>query len=392
LNKRILDHDVQCFIRDNTGIDVNKIALSKSPFEGVSSAELAGQIAGRKKCRKKLSLWYKQDSIYYPPLLSLEQCSSEATAAYKSKLALKGPLIDLTGGFGVDSVYFSTIALSVVHCEINGELSEIAAHNAGALNTHNMTFIAGDGIEYLKNTTDSFQTIYLDPARRGTKGKVFMLEDCAPNVVEHLDLLLSKSQRIIIKTAPLLDLSAGLKALKKVSEVHILSVKNECKELLWLIDIAATSEVKIVCATLNAEEKQFSFFKGEEEMGGPISTQLHNYLYEPDAALLKSGAFKLIAEKYGINKLHEQTQLYTSDELITGFPGRIFEIKEVLQGTALKKEKNLAGNVIVRNFKDSPEMLIKKHRIRTDENAFLIFTQSKSEGYILIKAAIRQYY
>lgn len=392
MNNRILDKEVQEYISLHTDADVRKIALSKSPFEGVSAAELAGQIAAKKKCKKKLPLWYVENNIYYPPLLSIEQCSSEVTAAYKAQLAGKGKLIDLTGGFGVDSYYFSRKNEWVTHCELNPELSAIARHNANAMNSNNQSFVAGDGIEYLKNKTEVFDTIYLDPARRDATGKVFLLEDCTPNVVELQDFLLTKAERILIKTAPLLDISVGLRSLKNVSEVHILSRKNDCRELIWVIDKAPAEKIKISAVTLNATEKQFSFFKGEEEIAAPVFSALEKYLYEPDAALMKSGAFNLIAERYDLKKLDDQTQLYTSDALNTAFPGRIFEIKEVLLGAALKKEKNLSGNVIVRNFRETPEILIKRHKIKPEEHSFLIFTKSKAEGYMLIKASIKQYY
>jgi hypothetical protein len=392
LNKRILDADVQEYINLHVDGNVHRIALSKSPFEGVTAAELAGQIAAKKKCQKKLPLWYVHEGIYYPPLLSVEQCSSEATARYKAILALEGTLIDLTGGFGVDSFYFSKTTTEVTHCELNAELSAIAAHNAAALGAKRMVFVTGDGLAYLRNSEKHFGTVYLDPARRGTSGKVFMLADCTPNVVELQDFLLTKADRVLIKTAPLLDISVGLRSLKNVSEIHILSVRNECRELLWVIGKQPAEKIKITAVTLNATDKHFSFIKGEEELQAPVAAALEKYLYEPDAALMKSGAFNLIAVYYRLKKLDDQTQLYTSDTIHTAFPGRIFEIKEILSGADLKKHKDLSGNVIVRNFRETPEVLIRKHRIKPDERTFLIFTQSKTERYILIKAEIIQYY
>lgn len=368
--------------------------MGKSPFTGVEATELANQIAAKKKCLRKLPAWYHQDSIYYPPLLSIEQSSSEITAQYKARLATGTSLIDLTGGFGVDSLYFAKSIPAVTHCEINIELSEIAAHNAHIFDQRNLHFLAGNGLEYLRDATETFDTIYIDPARRNTTGKVFMLKDCTPNVVEYLDLLLQKSSRIIIKTAPLLDISAGLKELKNVTEVHIVSVKNECRELLWIVENEATARPKIICVTLNEKEKQFNFFKGEEEAAEiPIpGGSLSEFLYEPDAALLKSGAFNLIAKTYGLKKLDKQTQLYTSDTFNALFPGRIFRINRMISSGELKKEKQLIGNVIVRNYRDKAENLVRKYKIKPDKHQFLIFTQSKEEGYIVIDATIEQYY
>lgn len=394
MNKHILDPAVQKYIELHLNDDVHRIAMAKCPFTAIEAAELANQIAAKKKCLRKLPTWHQQDFIYYPRLLSIEQSSSEITAQYKARLANGINLIDLTGGFGVDSLYFAKNITAVTHCEINAELSEIAAHNAEIFGQKNLRFIAGDGLEYLRNTSENFDTIYLDPARRSTAGKVFMLKDCTPNVVEHLDFLLQKSKRIIIKTAPLLDLTAGLKELKNVSEIHIVSVKNECKELLWVVENEVTEKPKIVCVTLNDQEKHLDFFKDEEEFTEAqiLNGDICKYLYEPDAAILKSGAFNLIAKKYGLEKLDHQTQLYTSDNFNDNFPGRIFRINKLISSGELKKEKQLIGNVIVRNYRDKAENLVRKYKIKPDKHQFLIFTQSKHAGYIVVDATIEQYY
>lgn len=368
--------------------------MAKSPFPEIESKELANQISAKNKSAKKLPTWYRAKGIYYPAMLSIEQCSSESTAAYKAKLVKGNSLIDLTGGFGVDSYYFARATNRVVHCELNADLSAIVAHNTQALDLKNMTCFAGDGLEYLKNSDSTFDTIYLDPARRSTAGKVFMLKDCTPNVIAYLDLLLAKAPRIIVKTAPLLDLTAGLKELKNVSEVHIVSVKNECKELLWVMERNPASELQIVAVTLNDTEKQFKFSKGAEENSQPRirEKKLSGYLYEPDTALLKSGAFNLIAATYGLEKLHSQTQLYTASQINPAFPGRIFKINRVITAGELKKEKDLVGNVIVRNYRDKAENLVKKYKIKPDNHQFLIFTESKTEGYLIVDATIEQHY
>lgn len=394
MNKHILDQQVQEYINQHLNDDVAKIAMAKSPFTTVEAKELANQIAAKNKSQRKLPTWYQAPNIYYPALLSIEQCSSEATARYKASLVKGNSLIDLTGGFGVDSLYFAKTATIVTHCEINVELSEIAAHNAKVLDQNNITFFPGDGIAMLKESTTTFDTIYIDPARRSTAGKVFMLKDCTPNVVEHLDILLSKSNRIIIKTAPLLDLSAGLKELQNVAEIHIVSVKNEVKELLWIIEKHTSGTPKIICTTLNEQEKHFQFFKNEEELTEPafLNGSVLTYLYEPDSALLKSGAFNLIGKTFGLQKLDSQTQLYTAAVANHLFPGRIFKINSIIRSAELKKEKQLTGNVIVRNYRDKAENLVKKYKIKPDQHRFLIFTQSKTEGYLIIDATIEQHY
>jgi THUMP domain-like len=395
MNNKLLAKGVQDYINAGLNADVNQIALAKSPFEGINSAELATQITSKKKSEKKLPTWFHTENIYYPPVLSIEQTSSEITAKYKSKLAKGDTLTDLTGGFGIDTHYFAKKVKEVTHCEINPELSAIAQHNAQALNAKNIRFKAEDGIAYIQNTDTTFDTIYVDPARRAEKGKVFMLKDYTPDVVTYLDALLKKSLRIIIKTAPLLDISAGLTELNQVSEIHIVSVKNECKELLWVIDKGFDKDTKIIAVTLNNEtEKEFSFYRpaanGTIQFAESIS--INNYLYEPDAALLKSGAFNLIGSTYQIIKLHPQTQLFTADLIKTDFPGRIFKIEAILNTGALKKETNLKGNVIVRNYPAKSEDLIKKYKIKSDQEQFLIFTKIANGENVILKASIIQYY
>lgn len=394
MNRHVLDSEVQEYIKNHLNDDVHKLAMSKSPFKDIDSKELANQVAAKNKSAKKLPTWYKTESIYYPALLSIEQCSSETTAAYKAGLAVGDSLIDLTGGFGVDSYYFAKAVKTLTHCEINTDLSEIAAHNAEVLHQSNIQCLAEDGLALLENTDETFDTIYVDPARRSSAGKVFMLKDCTPNVVEHLDLLLNKSKRIIIKTAPLLDITAGLKELGNVSEVHIVSVKNECKELLWVIDgNKSVPQPKITAVTLNESQKEFSFLKGEEETEAELlSGTPSGYLYEPDTALLKSGAFNLIAVRFALKKLHHQTQLYVSDHIDSSFPGRIFKINQIVSAGDLKKGKELKGNVIVRNYRDKAENLVKKYKIKPDHHKFLIFTQGINDSYLIIDAEIIQHY
>jgi len=392
MNENILQQPIQEYINTHLNADVNKIVLSKPIFEDVSAAELAGQIAAKKKSIHKLPTWFNQEGIYYPALISIEQCSSEPTAAYKSNLMIGNNLIDLTAGFGVDSYFFSKKSTMVYSCELNPELSSISAHNAKILNAEQIFCLALDGIEYLKSAPTTFDTVYIDPARRSNSNKVFMLKDCTPDVTAHLPLFLEKARRVIIKTAPLLDITAGLNELKHVSEIHIVSVKNECKELIWVIDKNYVSDPKIICATLNKQIKTFSFSISDFQIKAKIANDLPNgYLYEPDVALLKSGAFNLICEKFGLEKLHQQSHLYYSKEINTDFLGRIFEIKEVLSINELKKEKNLIGNVIVRNFPEKAEHLVSKYKIISDHDKFIIFTQITS-GYIAVKAIIIQHY
>ena len=392
MNNNILAKEVQNYINEHINADVNKIALAKSVFVNVSAAEIANQIAAKKKSISKLPTWFKQENIYYPALLSIEQCSSETTGAYKASLTKGNSVLDLTAGFGVDSYFFSKQAKQVLSCEINAELAAITSHNSTVLGAQNQKVLATDGIEFLENTELNFGTIYIDPARRKNSGKVFKLKDCTPDITSILQLLLQKAERIIVKTSPLLDISAGLSELKNVSEIHIVSVKNECKELLWVIDKIPSSETHIVCATLNQTDKILKFpFSALQDTTTISMEEPHGFLYEPDVALLKSGGFNFIAQKFNISKLHQDSQLYYSDQINPDFLGRIFKVKTLLSINELKKDKALVGNVIVRNFPANAADLVKKYKIVPSDNDFIIFTQTL-KGYLAIKAEIIQHY
>lgn len=392
MNVNLLDDAVQAYINTHMKSDVGQIALGKSTFDKVSAQEIAGQVAAKQKSIYKLPIWANTPRIYFPSLLSIEQCSSEKTAAYKASLAIGYTLIDVTSGFGVDSYYFSKNIKTVYSCEINSELSTIAAHNASVLGATNINQLTVDGIQYLTETEQHFDTIYIDPARRLNSGKVFKLSDCTPNVVVSLPLLLEKAKRIIIKTAPLLDISAGLAELSNVSEIHIISVKNECKELLWILDRGYRGMPVVHCITLNETSKSFSFNLNEMQTDLQyLQTELSTYLYEPDVALLKSGAFNLIGNRFNLQKLSSQSHLYTSDQANYAFPGRVFKINEVYNLNDFKKLKNLKGNVVVRNFPDKAANLTKKYKVKADHDIFIIFTQV-NQTYTVILCTVLQHY
>ena len=237
MNFNILLEESQQFIKIHLYDDLTKLILKGSPISGVSIQELANQIVVKNKSVKKLPTWFSKEKIYYPEKISIEQTSSEITANYKSKLVSGKKLIDLTGGFGVDSFYFSKQVSEVIHCEIDNDLSTIVAHNYQQLNVKNITTISNDGIDYLGKITDFFDWIYIDPSRRNDhKEKVFLLKDCLPDVPKQLDFLLTKTNQILIKVSPILDITSTIKELKFVSEIHIVAVQNEVKELLFLIN------------------------------------------------------------------------------------------------------------------------------------------------------------
>ncbi|MDB5013986.1 MAG: hypothetical protein JWQ25_2188 [Daejeonella sp.] len=387
LNNLILHQDVQDFISSKLQDDINRILLSKSPFAGISSKELAEQIDSKKRSEKKLSTWFSSPRIYYPPKISIEQSSSESTAAYKSSLIKGETIIDLTGGFGVDSYYFSKQASSVTHCELNKELSEIAKYNASILESSNIHFVSADGFEFLRNSDQVYDTIYLDPSRRVNAQKVFLLQDCEPDVVTNLDYLLSRAQRIIIKTAPLLDIQSGLKELKHVSEIHVVSVKNECKELLWVIDKDFDlPEPEIVCVAVNDKDTKRYQFKISEEKAYNVKSYSNplTYIYEPDVSLLKAGCFKLISRDFPVSKIHQHTHLYTSKNLVD-FIGRTFRLKQQWSYKNFIKHKPVKqANIICRNFPINAVEVKRKHRLLDGGYEYLLFTTGKNDELLVL--------
>ncbi len=389
MNYELLKPEVQDFINNHLNDDINKILLGKSPFPGISTRELVQQIDGKKRSEKKLPSWFSTPGVYFPPKLNIEQASSEQTAAYKSRLIQGDSLIDLTGGFGVDAIYFSKRISRVYHVEQNEELSDIASHNSKVLGVNNIEFIKANSVGFLLESREKFSTLYVDPARRIESQKVFLLKDTLPDVVSNLPLFLSKAERIIIKTSPLFDIQSGLRELTYVSEVHVVSVKNDCKELLWVVDRDFAGEPVIVASCLNRNvEELFSFKLSEEKNFPPADTSFpQRYLYEPDVALLKAGGFKSISSKYGLKKLNPNTHLYTSESWNSKFPGKVFAIREVaIYKEWIKANQKKKANIVSRNFPLSPEELKKKHKIADGGNDFLFFCTGNKNQLLVIDA------
>lgn len=386
MNKRILHSEVQKFIKEHLQDDIHSIILKKSPFEEISSKELAEQIDSKKRCESKLPIWFNTEDIYYPAKLSIEQASSEIAAKYKASLIQGNSIIDLTGGFGVDSHFFALKADFVTHCELNQELSEISKHNSEVLGVK-INYVNANGIDYLRDSNETFSTIYIDPSRRVESKKVFLLKDCEPDVISNLKLLSEHSDRIIIKTAPLLDIQSAIRELKKISEIHVISIKNECKELLIIIDKDnANEDPLITCVLLGNQENKYNF-KLSEEKNYNISNYSEplEYLYEPDTALLKAGCFKLICRDFKLEKLHQHTHLYTSKELINEFPGRKFKIKKLWTFGQFSKENEIKkANIICRNFGLSPEEIKKKLKIKDGGYDYLLFCTGLNNELLVI--------
>lgn len=363
------------------------VSLSGSPFPGVEARELAQQLAGLQTAEKKFPLWYENEGIYYPPGLNLEQSSSQLTAAYKAALVKGETLLDLTGGFGVDSFFFSRQVSHVLYCEHNAELAAVARHNFKILGAENIKVYDRDGTEVLDEITGqnhSLDWVYADPSRRDSeKRKVFLLEDCEPNIPQLLPRIFRGGREIMIKTSPLLDLEAGRRSLSGVREIHVVAVKNEVKELLFLLQDQWEGPARIVTTDLRTPPEAFSFYPEEESAAESSFSQPLKYLYEPNAAILKSGAFKLAGSRFGLQKLHRHTHLYTSEKLLD-YPGRRFEIKQVLPYKP-GKLPFVKANVSCRNFPESVARVRKRNKIRAGGEQYLFFVRSADESLQVVE-------
>lgn len=388
MNNNILNTVIQQFINNNIEADPVSLLLKRTSFENATLKEVVAQIEAKKKCKKKLPTWYSTANIYYPNKLNIEQTSSEVTARYKSEIISGNSLIDLSGGFGVDCFYFSKVFKSVTHCEINKELSNIAKHNFNVLEATNITTFNVDGLEHLVSSGIKYDCIYIDPSRRhDIKGKVFYLNDCIPNVPKHLDVLFKFSNNILIKTSPMLDINIGISELKYVKEIHIVAVNNEVKEVLFVLAYGFTGALAMKTINFQNDTVQKFNFDLEQEKNAIIKTsQVLDYLYEPNASILKSGGFKIISQKLGIDKLHKHSHLYTTATL-KEFPGRSFRVKQQIPYNKKKVLPLIKGkkmNVTTRNFPESVAQLKKKFGFKDGGPEYVFFTTNASNEKVVL--------
>ncbi|MFT4576213.1 MAG: 16S rRNA G966 N2-methylase RsmD [Polaribacter sp.] len=386
MNPAILHPEVQQFINDNLNAETSKLLFKGSPFDTISIQELVTQIISKKKCEKKLPNWFKTENIYYPPKVHIEQTSSEITAAYKSSLVSGDSIIDITGGFGIDCYYFSKKFRKVTHCELDGNLSTIVKNNYQQLKTGTINLVSGDGIEFLKNNDSKFDWIYIDPSRRDSiDKKVFLLKDCLPNVPENLELLFSKSDRILIKNSPILDLSKTIEELQYVKEIHIVAVHNEVKELLFVLEKNYNKTIQI--KTINHTKNNLQVFDFQYLKRNTSNyAKPKKYIYEPNSAILKSGGFHEISSQLNLEKLHQHSHLYTTDERIE-FPGRTFLVENSCSYNKKEIKKFLKenkANITTRNFPETVAQIRKKTKIKDGGTTYLFFTTNNNNKHIVL--------
>lgn len=427
-----MNQATQDFIRQHQDDDVRQLAFLGSKYPEVDMPFALDQIRGRKMARVKLPRWASLEGIIYPPHISMEQCSSESTALYKAELAarlLSLPVsssfseeigfLDLTGGFGVDFSYIAArLGVKSMYVERQAHLCEAAKENFGRLGLKNAIVKNGDGIEVLHSflpkkddaasTDDSLgitydqplsllktklglKLIFIDPARRdGAGNKVVSLKDCTPDVTVLQEEMLSKADYVIIKLSPMLDWHRAISELSHVREVHIISVNNECKELLLVLSVRNMGEnlriycindaQSFVCDELDMEASQVKI--------APSTLEEMQYLYEPNASLMKAGCFSVLSDRYDARMLSKNSHLFVSQAPIEAFPGRSFRIIAVSSFNKKELKRHLSGitkaNIATRNFPLSVAELRKRLKLKDGGETYIFATTLSDESHVLV--------
>lgn len=374
------------FIRIHADEDVRQLAFLGKKNPEVDMAYALDQIAGRQKARVKIPSWASIDGIVYPPHISMEQCSSEQTARYKARIAGNGEkIVDLTAGFGVDMAFMSAGFKQAVHVEMQPQLCAISSENYKHLGLNHVQVVCNDGVGYL-HQMEHADLIFIDPARRDQHGaRTYGIADCTPNVLEIIDEMLQKADRVMIKLSPMLDWQKTVADVGNVSQVHIVSVGNECKELLLEVKKGKDEKVKVFCVN---DDQVFSYEIGETHPFTPSPLHSFTFLYEPNASVMKAGCFNLISHRFGITQPDANSHLFLSDKLVEGFPGRGFVIERVSTMNKRELKEALAGidkaNVAVRNFPLSVADLRKRLKLKDGGDVYIFATTDAKKGHLVM--------
>ena len=370
------------FIREHAEADVHQLALQGTKNPEVNLTFALEQIAGRQKAKTKLPTWAATDGIIYPPHLSMEQCSSEQTARYKANIAGKGALmVDLTAGYGVDMAFVSPNYRRAIHVEQQASLCAISSENFKLLGLNHIEVVCADGVDYL-HQLDHADLIFLDPARRDDHGaRTYGIADCTPNVLELRDELLQKADRVMLKLSPMLDWRKAVEDLGNVNEVHIVSVDNECKELLLILS-KEKKPLKLFC--VNNDQV---FEVSDDVTGGRFFCDTASdvtkepspcYIFEPNVSIMKAGCFALLEQRFKVAQLDKNSHLFVSDNDISDFPGRRFIIEKTTSMNKRELKAALAGidkaNITVRNFPMSVAELRKRLKLKEGGDLYLFAT------------------
>lgn len=379
------------FIESHLNDTPSSLALQAAKYPEVDMKTAIVQIAGRQVAKHKIPSWYSIKEIRYPLHLSMEQCSGENTARYKASLAVGSSLTDLTGGFGVDCSFMAQDFKEAHYVERQETLCEIAENNFKVLGENQIHVHHADSVEYLQQMKP-VEWIFIDPARRDSKGgKTVVIADCEPEVAQLERLLLEKASKVMIKLSPMLDLSLALNTLNHVHEAHIISSGNECKELLLILKREKpVDDIPVYCINLLPDGmEKFVFTRSEEQNAicQYAATPL-KYLYEPNASIMKAGAFRSVAQKYRLDKLHINSHLYTSDTYCADFPGRIFEVTDYCGFNKKELKTKLGGqtkaNIAVRNFPASVAEIRKRTKLTEGGDLYLFATTLADDSKVMI--------
>lgn len=402
-NESILDfakREVVEFARGHEGEDTARLLLSGARYPGVDMGAVVQQIEGRRTAREKWPGLLECEDFLYPPRLNREQASSDETALHKvcvaDELCGKEAFItvaDLTGGMGVDSIAFARRSHSIKldYVERNEQLCTLMEHNSRALGLENISVHCGDSMEWLANEDRRFDILFIDPARRSATGrKVAAFEDCEPDILQHMELLRSRCRWLMVKASPMIDIDLACRQLGDVAEVHVVSVKGECKEVLFVCG-DHDGETKIHCIVRGGKEEGVhgcDFTRSEEAAAEPrFCTAVGQYLYEPDAALMKGGPFNLICQWMDLEKLAPNTHLYTSERLESDFYGRTFcvlqEVKPSRKAVAAAIPDGKA-HVVTRNYPVAAAELQKQLGLREGGDLFVVATTVGQRRVVLL--------
>ena len=370
------------FIREHAEADVHQLALQGTKNPEVNLTFALEQIAGRQKAKTKLPTWAATDGIIYPPHLSMEQCSSEQTARYKANIAGKGALmVDLTAGYGVDMAFVSPNYRRAIHVEQQASLCAISSENFKLLGLNHIEVVCADGVDYL-HQLDHADLIFLDPARRDDHGaRTYGIADCTPNVLELRDELLQKADRVMLKLSPMLDWRKAVEDLGNVNEVHIVSVDNECKELLLILS-KEEKPLKLFCVNndqvFEGDQGDWLNERSIAEIRVPVLMSSQAYLFEPNTSIMKAGCFALLEQRFKVAQLDKNSHLFVSDSDISDFPGRRFLIEKTTSMNKRELKAALAGidkaNITVRNFPMSVAELRKRLKLKEGGDLYLFAT------------------
>ncbi len=377
--------DVVEFIQAHLETDTATLMLSACKFSDLPMKYISSQIASRQKGKQKIPQWYANSEIIFPPKENLEQASSEITAKFKSRFLDGKNIVDLTGGSGIDTFFLSKISETTSYVEPNTHLCEISKYNFEKLGT-NIEVISSTAEEFLSSNTRKFDWVFIDPSRRDkAKNRVYAFEDCVPNVIELREELLRAGSKVLIKASPMLDIKRSLRELKVCYKVQVLAVDNEVKELLFYLEENFDSEAIIEAWNISdkKEDSLFSFNYSEEKASYSEFCEPLKYLYEPNSALMKAGPYQLMALRNGMKKLHTSTHLYTSDVLVSDFPGRIYSIEEVFKPSKKEIKKRFPSgkvNVVVRNYPEGATDLKKRFKLKDGGDSFLVFCTTKDDS------------